>query len=107
MALVREPSHVDTESIELPQVLHALSDETRLRIVARLAAEGGDWCATLSAEATHLHKSTISHHYRVLREAGVTRTEIRGRERWVELRRDDLDRRFPGLMAAILDGVGS
>jgi DNA-binding transcriptional ArsR family regulator len=44
----------------------------------------------------------MSHHYRVLREAGVTWTEVEGRTRYVSLRRGDLDARFPGLLDAVL-----
>ena len=47
-------------------------------------------------------KSTMSHHFKVLREAGITRTEIEGRRRLTSLREDDLEKRFPGLLEAVL-----
>ncbi|MEU7005427.1 helix-turn-helix domain-containing protein [Streptomyces sp. NPDC046332] len=53
-------------------------------------------------ESIDVHRTTMSHHYRVLRESGVTWTEIEGRTRYVSLRRKDLDARFPGLLDAVL-----
>jgi DNA-binding transcriptional ArsR family regulator len=44
----------------------------------------------------------MSHHWRVLREAGLTSTMVEGRTRWVELRADDIEARFPGLLSAVL-----
>jgi DNA-binding transcriptional ArsR family regulator len=53
-----------------------------------------------------VHKSTTSHHYRVLREAGVTLTTIEGRARVVRLRHDDVEARFPGLLTSVLAALG-
>ncbi|MEO3889570.1 helix-turn-helix transcriptional regulator [Nonomuraea sp. B5E05] len=93
--------HPATEDIELTEVLRALADPVRLKIVARLATVGTMTCG----EATdHLgvHKSTASHHLRALREAGVVCTKQEGRLKYINLRRDDLDARFPGLIDSIL-----
>lgn len=98
------PWHPATEDIELAQVMHALADPARLEIVARLAAGGGENCRA-TASGIDLHKSTVSHHYRVLREAGVTVTTVEGRARVVRLRRDALDARFPGLLDAVLNSL--
>ncbi|MGH3339527.1 MAG: helix-turn-helix domain-containing protein, partial [Propionibacteriaceae bacterium] len=49
-----------------------------------------------------LSKATLSHHFRVLRESGVVRTHPEGRRRLLSLRDDDLNDRFPGLLAAVL-----
>jgi DNA-binding transcriptional ArsR family regulator len=49
-----------------------------------------------------LSKATLSHHFRVLREAGLVRTRLDGRKRLLSLRIDDLDARFPGLLHAVL-----
>ena len=48
-------------------------------------------------------KSTLSHHFKVLREAGVTRTRVNGTHRYVSLRGDELESRFPGLLRSVLD----
>jgi DNA-binding transcriptional ArsR family regulator len=102
---VRGPWHPATEDIELARVMHALADPVRLEIVARLAADGRENCGDVTS-GIELHKSTLSHHYRVLREAGVTMTTIEGRSRIVRLRRGDLDTRFPGLLDAVLSALG-
>jgi DNA-binding transcriptional ArsR family regulator len=91
--------HPPVEDLELPAVLHALSDPIRLQIVRDLSACGACSCG---AFAVPVAKSTLSHHLRVLRDAGVTYTEPAGTARLVSLRRDDLDARFPGLLAAVL-----
>jgi DNA-binding transcriptional ArsR family regulator len=80
-------------------VLHALSDPARLQIVRQLAI--GDEC-TCGTFDLGLSKATLSHHFRVLREAGVVRTRPEGRTRMLSLRKDDLDERFPGLLEAVL-----
>jgi DNA-binding transcriptional ArsR family regulator len=91
----------DTADLELAEVLHALADPSRLAIVARIARFGPHNCVDLGGQL-ELHKSTLSHHYRVLREAGVTWTEVNGRSRRISLRRADLQSRFPGLLDAVL-----
>ncbi|WP_137875850.1 ArsR family transcriptional regulator [Rhodococcus sp. Q] len=91
----------DREDIELTAVLFALSDDARLALVRELAAGPQDMvdCAALG---TDLPKSTKSHQVKVLREAGVVDSELRGRNRRLALRRADLDARFPGLLDAVL-----
>jgi DNA-binding transcriptional ArsR family regulator len=96
---VREPHHPSCDELELSAVLHALSDPARLAIVRWLAQ--GDEC-TCGAFDLGLSKATLSHHFRVLREAGVVRTRPQGRTRMLSLRQDDLSERFPGLMDAVL-----
>ena len=95
-------THPAAEDLELATVLHALSDPLRLQIVRLLAEEGPRTCGTFAAPVT---KSTLSHHFRVLREAGVTLTEPEGTQRVVSLRRTDLDARFPGLLDAVLSAA--
>ncbi|SEG31962.1 ArsR/SmtB family transcription factor [Bosea lathyri] len=87
------------EEIALEDVFHALSDPFRLDVVRRLAAEGEASCQALEGDRP---KSSVSHHFRVLREAGLIRTRNEGVTRMNALRRDDIERRFPGLLACIL-----
>jgi DNA-binding transcriptional ArsR family regulator len=103
---VREPFHPATEDLDLASVMHALSDPVRLEIVARLAGSDGENCGGIGSEI-ELHKSTLSHHYRVLREAGLTRTTVEGRSRMVRLRDDDLETRFPGLLTSVLAALAA
>ena len=91
--------HPAAEELELATVLHALSDPIRLRIVRDLAGNGACNCG---AFAVPVAKSTLSHHLKVLREAGVTLTEPAGTQRVVSLRAADLNARFPGLLDAVL-----
>jgi DNA-binding transcriptional ArsR family regulator len=93
--------HPEASEMKLETVLHALSDSLRLAIVRQLAADGVASCAALDGGRP---KSTMSHHFRVLREAGVVRTRTEGVTHINELRWADLDDRFPGLMAAVLTG---
>jgi DNA-binding transcriptional ArsR family regulator len=93
--------HPATEDIELTEVLRALADPVRLEIVARLSVAGELNC-TVAGDDLGVHKSTASHHYRTLREAGVVLTKQEGRLKFMSLRRDDLEFRFPGLLDSIL-----
>jgi DNA-binding transcriptional ArsR family regulator len=91
--------HPPVEELELAAVLHALSDPVRLQIVRDLAGSGACNCGAFSVPVA---KSTLSHHLKVLREAGVTLTEPSGTQRVVSLRSADLGARFPGLLDAFL-----
>lgn len=92
--------HPDLADIRLAGVLHALSDPMRLIVVRRLAgAEGEVACSDVPLPVT---KSTTTHHFRVLREAGVIAQNYRGTCKMNALRRADLDRLFPGLLDSVL-----
>jgi DNA-binding transcriptional ArsR family regulator len=75
----------------------------RLRIVARLAVEGGEH--TCKSFNLPIVKSTCTHHFRVLREAGLIRQRVSGTKRVNSLRREDIEQRFPGLLDAVVAGV--
>ncbi|GIL34492.1 transcriptional regulator [Phycicoccus sp. DTK01] len=94
--------HPDLAAVELPVVLFALSDPTRLALVRELATEGPRTVEECRESEPGVPKSTFSHHLRTLREAGVVRNEPAGRHRVVTLRRDELDARFPGLLDAVV-----
>lgn len=95
-----ELHHPDKNEIELASVMHALSDPHRLEIVRRLSEDTEPRaCGTFGFD---ISKSTMTHHFRTLREAGVIQQERRGTTKLTWLRRDDLDARFPGLLAAVL-----
>jgi DNA-binding transcriptional ArsR family regulator len=95
-------AHPAREEIELTAVLHALSDPMRLRIVAELAGGEERTCKSFDLPVV---KSTCTHHFRVLREAGVLRQRLIGTTKVNTLRRDDLDARFPGLVDSVLRGA--
>ncbi|MCU1350219.1 MAG: transcriptional regulator [Acidobacteria bacterium] len=86
-------------ALSLPDVLYALSDPLRLRIVRQLADEGDAPCGAFEAR---MPKSSLSHHFKVLRDAGVISTRNEGVRRINALRRKELDAALPGLLDAIL-----
>jgi DNA-binding transcriptional ArsR family regulator len=96
---MRALRHPNAGEIELTRVLHALSDPVRLDVVRQLDRDGEATCAALDCGRP---KSSMSHHFRVLRDAGVVRTRTDGATHMNELRRDELDRLFPGLLDAVL-----
>ncbi|MGH6893244.1 MAG: ArsR/SmtB family transcription factor, partial [Dongiaceae bacterium] len=91
--------HPAIEAVALHDVLFALSDPTRLAI-ARALSDGEEHSS--GELAGEIPKSTMSHHLKILRQAGITATRSEGMRCRVSLRRADLNRRFPGLLAAIL-----
>jgi len=103
MNVVQDTDHIAQPArseIELAAVLHALSDPVRLRIVAALAVAGEEpSCGSFDLPVT---KSTCTHHFKVLCEAGVIQQRQRGTARLNALRREDLDARFPGLLDSVL-----
>lgn len=92
--------HPDREQIRLENVLFALGNPLRLDIVKTLADEGEQACGGLRKDVA---KSTMTHHWRVLRDSGVIWQRPQGRENLISLRREDLDARFPGLMDILLN----
>ena len=96
--------HPQTADLELADVLHALSDPVRLGIVRELSGGTRLSCGALDVRVA---KSTLSHHLRVLRDAGVTLTEPDGTSRVLSLRSEDLDARFPGLLDLVLRADGA
>ncbi|AEV81818.1 yczG-like transcriptional regulator [Actinoplanes sp. SE50] len=91
--------HPDIDDVELVAVLHALADPTRLTIVRTLRGERERACGTFPVRVA---PSTLSHHFRVLREAGVIRQREDGNRRWAMLRLAELDARFPSLIDIVL-----
>lgn len=94
----------DIEELTLPAVMSALSDPIRIGLV-RLLADGREhgW----GELRTPVAKSTLSHHLRILRDAGVTSTRQQGTRCYITLRSADLDHRFPGLLVAVLTAAAS
>jgi DNA-binding transcriptional ArsR family regulator len=94
----RRFTHPKAKEITLARVLHALSDPVRLSVVAALA--GGDERGS-SEFKCGVAESTLSHHLKVLRLAGVITHRKEGTRCFVALR-PELETAFPGLLGAIL-----
>jgi DNA-binding transcriptional ArsR family regulator len=102
MSVVPE-AHPPVSDLRLSKVLAALADPGRLATVRALARKGESPCTRLQHDAgLTISRSTFSHHQKVLREAGILLVRVRGAERILSLRRDDLDARFPGLLDLVL-----
>src|SRR5258706_12063164 len=99
-AMQRPFVHPAIEHMTLESVLYALADRARLAIVRKLAAGHPMNCSMAAPDK--LPKSTQSHHYQVLREAGLIRLERRGTEGVNTLRRSEIEAEFPGLVPADL-----
>lgn len=98
----RIPPHPDIRTIDLQQVLEALVDPVRRHIVSELYAARRDLaCGTIDLPVS---KSTATHHFHVLREAGLIRQHYEGTSRMNALRREEIEEAFPGLLRALVGG---
>jgi DNA-binding transcriptional ArsR family regulator len=96
---VRQLRHPRLDDVELTDVMHALSDPARVAIVrALLRADGALTCGEITGDKP---KSSMSHHFKALRNAGIVETRVDGKEHQNRLRTPELERRFPGLTKAI------
>ena len=95
-------THPEVENLQLERVLHALSDPVRLKLVRMLAAERDLSCGALCLGRP---KSSMSHHFKTMIDAGLLRVHVAGNVHLNNLRLDDLDSRFPGLMTAVLEAT--
>jgi DNA-binding transcriptional ArsR family regulator len=91
--------HPEPGEFDVLDILHALSDPTRMTIAQTLRAAPERACGTFPVDVA---PSTLTHHFRVLREAGIIRQREDGKRRWTALREEDLEERFPGLLDAIV-----
>ncbi|MFD3927681.1 ArsR/SmtB family transcription factor [Streptomyces sp. NPDC058614] len=96
----RTVEHPDLSEVSLQQVLDALVDPVRRMVVSQLARAGEDLsCGTFVAPVS---PSTLTHHFNVLREAGVVRQYYIGTSKMNTLRTDEMEERFPGLLSAVM-----
>ena len=97
--LMRPYKHPTADQFTLERIFHALSDPARLEIVRHLARVETATCGELDCGRP---KSSMSHHFRILRDAGLVHTRAAGAIHQNTLRLADLNTRFPGLLKAIL-----
>src|SRR5882757_6509365 len=97
--------HPSVEDVTVEAILHALSDPVRVAILAELTeSECSHACAVfLNINQKNIPKSTLSVHLKALREAGLIRGERRGVEMHNTSRCAEIDKRFPGLIASIVN----
>ncbi len=96
--------HPSAEDITVEAILHALSDPVRVDIFSRIVgADSPQTCsAFLEVDDRPVPKSTLSQHFKALRDAGLIRSERKGVEMHNTARCEEVDRRFPGLLSAIM-----
>ena len=103
--LVKQEPRVD--ELEGLVILQALADPVRLEIVRQLAACGGSGELTCNAITLPVTKSTASHHFRTLLDAGVIAERGAGTRKYLHVRRAELDERFPGLLDSVLQATAA
>jgi len=94
----------DESQFDLFTVMSALTDPVRRAIVIQLADEPGRACSTTDYGVS---KSALTRHWRILRESGLIRQEAQGNQHRNWLRREEIDRRFPGLLDLVLEELSS
>jgi len=101
---MRPLHHPSIDEVTVEGILHALSDPVRTAIYAGIVASGGPCnCSNfLRVHNRDIPKSTLSQHFRILRDAGLIRAERRGVEMHNRPRCLEIDARFPGLIAGIV-----
>jgi DNA-binding transcriptional ArsR family regulator len=102
--MARPLTHPHIDDVTVAGILHALSDPVRLGIVSKLLkAPAGTNCTEMTLKLKLvMPKSTCSQHYRILREAGLIVSERRGVDLSSRVRASELETRFPGLLASII-----
>lgn len=96
---MKQYDHPLAQDLQLTCLLYALSDPFRLEVVRKLALCQPQPCAPLQDGRP---KSSVSHHFSVLRKAGIIRTEVVGVTHMNSLREREVEERFPGVLAAIM-----
>jgi DNA-binding transcriptional ArsR family regulator len=100
---MRPYKHPAADQLTLERIFHALSDPARLDIVRHLARVKEATCGELDCGRP---KSSMSHHFRILRESGLVVTRAEGSVHQNSLRRKELNQRFPKLLDVILGLTG-
>ncbi|WP_047548628.1 ArsR/SmtB family transcription factor [Methylotenera sp. G11] len=102
---MRQIKHPNMDQVELTDIMYALSDPTRLEIIGRLAKAGRKMtCGELDLNRP---KSSMSHHFKILRAAGLVETLIEGTEHMNSLRVEEIEQKFPGILQSVLRALTS
>jgi DNA-binding transcriptional ArsR family regulator len=100
---MREKKHPQIEQVDLTDIMYALSEPARVEIVRQLAqADEPMSCGELNAGRP---KSSMSHHFKILRDSGLIETRIDGKEHFNTLRLADVEKKFPGLLKSVLKHI--
>ncbi|MEU5764480.1 helix-turn-helix transcriptional regulator [Streptomyces asoensis] len=99
------PVHTDPEDVSVLTALSAVSDPVRIRLIRELAGSP-DWTRSCGSFDVPVGKAAKSHHFSVLRAAGLLEQRDEGPKRVNRLRREEFDARFPGLLELVLRDDG-
>jgi DNA-binding transcriptional ArsR family regulator len=106
LAAMKNLHHPGKDTISLFGILYALSEPVRFSIVDQLAEGSELTCGAFKLPASK-GKSTMTHHFKVLRDSGLIHTRVEGREHFTSLRKDDINERFPFLLDNLLKSYRS
>ncbi|MFI1399701.1 ArsR/SmtB family transcription factor [Streptomyces sp. NPDC020681] len=95
------PVHTHPDDVSVLTALSALADPVRIQLVRELAGSG-DWTRSCGSFDVPVGKAALSHHFTVLRGAGLVEQRDQGPRRVNRLRREEFDARFPGLLDLLL-----
>ncbi|WP_406332078.1 ArsR/SmtB family transcription factor [Streptomyces sp. NBC_00203] len=95
------PEHTHPDEVPVPTALAALADPVRITLVRELAGSP-EWTRSCGSFDVPVGKAALSHHFTVLRGAGLVEQRDEGPKRVNRLRREEFDARFPGLLALVL-----
>lgn len=93
--------HPSRAEMQLPEIMNALADPLRYQVIQTFVSLPEGTERTCVSFGFPVSKSTLSHHFRIMRESGLLQQVDRGNSRKAHLRRDDLEARFPGLIELI------
>src|SRR5689334_20320960 len=99
------PVHTDPEDVSVLTALSAVADPVRLRLIRELAGSA-DWSRSCGSFDVPVGKAALSHHFSVLRAAGLVEQRDEGPRRVKRLRREEFEARFPGLLDLVLNADG-
>lgn len=99
---MRELFHPSVEQLNLSTILHALGDPVRLNIIKNLAEKSETTCSCCDI---NMQKSALSHHFKVLRESGIINVRIEGKQRFLSIRHEELEKKFPGLLDSVIKSI--
>ena len=99
---MQELFHPNIDQLCLSTVLSALGDPIRLQIIRNLAQQDETTCSSCNV---NLPKPVLSHHFKVLRDSGLINVRIEGKQRFLSIRYAELEKRFPGLLEAVIKNI--
>lgn len=102
-----ERDQPDVADLDLGRIFAALAEPMRLKVILELIRENVSGERSCASFCLPVAKSTLTHHFRVLREAGLISDTDYGNRRGVVLRREDLASRFPSLLQLLDDEAWS